>query len=162
VTIVPLLPATAGLQLVITDASWPLRGAFLEALSRCLDNLQCRAPWYPGSAGRIAAFKQGFPGAQALGVAVPAKGQAQGAIPAEPWQLVTGGCGAWVVGGACRCIEAQRHVVQALSMIGSMVYLRCVSNTYHASSRLSQRKHTNPKHVLRIYFVLFCCCRAVA
>jgi hypothetical protein len=90
------LPAIAGLQLVITDASWPLRGAFLETLSRCLDNLQCRAPWYPGSAGRIAAFKQRFPGAQALGVAVPAKGQAQGAIPVEPWQLVTGGCGAWV------------------------------------------------------------------
>jgi hypothetical protein len=78
------------LQLVITDVSWPLRGAFLDTLSRCLDNLQCRAPWYPGSAGRIAAFKQRFPSAQALGRPVPSKGQAQGHIPAESWQLVTG------------------------------------------------------------------------
>jgi hypothetical protein len=84
-----LLPAAA-VQLVITDASWPLRGAFLDTLSRCLDNLQCRAPWYPGSAGRIAAFKQRFPSAQVLGRAVPSKGQAQGHIAAEPWQLATG------------------------------------------------------------------------
>lgn len=77
-------------ELVITDASWPLRGAFLATLATCLDNLQRRAPWYPGSAARIDAFKARFPGATPLGQAVPGKGQAPGHIPSEPWQLVTG------------------------------------------------------------------------
>lgn len=78
------------LQIVITDASWPQRGAFLDALACCLDNLQQRAPWYPGSSERLAAFKQRFPTAQALGQPVAEEGQPEGHLQAQPWLLVTG------------------------------------------------------------------------
>lgn len=77
-------------QVVITDASWPQRGAFLAALSRCLDALQCRAHWYPGSAQRRAQFTAKFPQAQALGQTVSEVGQPQDHLQAEPWLLVTG------------------------------------------------------------------------
>jgi hypothetical protein len=77
---------------LITDASWPQRPAFLAALSRCLERMAQRAHWYPGSAQRVAAFKQRFPGAQALGRPVPSEGQPAGHLAAEPFLLVTGGC----------------------------------------------------------------------
>lgn len=79
------------MQVVITDASWPQRQAFLAALARCLDGMYCRAHWYPGSELRRAAFKQRFPQAQVLGRAVPEAGQPQGHLKAEPWLLITGG-----------------------------------------------------------------------
>lgn len=77
-------------QVVITDASWPQREAFLSALSRCLDALYCRAHWYPGSEARRAAFKQRFPQAQVLGRPVPEVGQPKGHLKTEPWLLITG------------------------------------------------------------------------
>lgn len=77
-------------EIIITDSSWPQRPAFLAALSRCLDTLQRRSPWYPGSEARLAAFKQRFPQAQLLGRAVPDGGQPQGHLQTEPWRLITG------------------------------------------------------------------------
>lgn len=97
------------MQVVITDASWPQRQAFLAALARCLDGMYCRAHWYPGSEQRRAAFKQRFPQAQSLGRAVPEAGQPKGHLKAEPWLLITGdgaapaeqGCGWWGCGFSC-------------------------------------------------------------
>ncbi|KAF8059215.1 ARC6 [Scenedesmus sp. PABB004] len=77
-------------EIVITDAAWPLRPAFLAALARALDALQCRAPWYPGSAARLAAFRARFPAAMALGAPVPGEGQPEGHIQPQPWLLATG------------------------------------------------------------------------
>eukprot|EP00879_Flechtneria_rotunda_P002109 GHRR01002290.1.p1 GENE.GHRR01002290.1~~GHRR01002290.1.p1 ORF type:complete len:475 (+),score=123.50 GHRR01002290.1:591-2015(+) len=84
-------------EVVILDASWPLRSAFLAALSRCLDSLQCRGPWYPGSSARLEAFKQHFPTAKPLGRPVPEEVQPAGHVPAQPWLLVTG---MWATFGA--------------------------------------------------------------
>eukprot|EP00775_Hariotina_reticulata_P008790 gene8790-8968_t len=77
-------------EVVITDASWPQRRAFLQAVVRCLADLQCRAPWYPGSAARLAEFKRQFPQAQSLGITVPSADQPPGHVPAQPWLIVTG------------------------------------------------------------------------
>lgn len=87
-------------QVLITDASWPQRDAFLAALSRCLDNMYCRALWYPGSEQRRAAFQARFPQAQVLGRPVPEGGQPQGHLKAQPWLFITG-AGGWVCGWGC-------------------------------------------------------------
>jgi hypothetical protein len=68
----------------------------MAALARCLDNMQQRVPWYPGSGPRLAAFKQRFPGAQALGRPTGEVGQQAGHVAAEPWMLASG---AWCVCG---------------------------------------------------------------
>jgi hypothetical protein len=89
------------LQVVITDAAWPQREAFLAALCRCLDAMYCRAQWYPGSQQRRAAFQQRYPQARLLGRPVPEGGQPKGHIRAEPWLLITGAHGdiSWGLGG---------------------------------------------------------------
>jgi len=45
---------------------------------------------YPGSAARLAEFKQKFPQAQSLGRPVPSADQPPGHVPAQPWLVMTG------------------------------------------------------------------------
>lgn len=86
-----VLCVCACLQVIITDASWPQREAFLSALTRCLDSMYYRAQWYPGSEQRRAAFQAQFPQAQVLGRPIPEGApQPKGHLPAQPWLLIPG------------------------------------------------------------------------
>ena len=54
-------------EVVVTDAEWPLRGKFLEALRRRLAAAPNRVSFYPGSGHRAAAFLKRFPDAEQIG-----------------------------------------------------------------------------------------------
>jgi acyl-CoA reductase-like NAD-dependent aldehyde dehydrogenase len=84
-------------EVVVLDAEWPLRGAFLAALRRRLAAAPARAAFYPGAAAERAAFLARFPDAEALGA--PGAEADLGAGPGEaarerararPWLLKTG------------------------------------------------------------------------
>jgi len=66
-------------EVIVTDARWPLRAAFLAAVRERLARSWRRAPYYPGSAGKLAAFRRAFPDAEALGRPPPAASAAAAA-----------------------------------------------------------------------------------
>ena len=70
-------------ELLVLDAAWELRDAFLAALRRRLGAAPRRVAWYPGSKDRQDAFRRKF------GERVEELGAETGA-PATPWLLATG------------------------------------------------------------------------
>lgn len=54
-------------EVLVVDARWPLRARFLEAVRARLARSWRRAPYYPGSAAKVAAFRAAFPDAEELG-----------------------------------------------------------------------------------------------
>lgn len=69
-------------ELVIVDATWGLREAFVSALRQCLAETPRRVAWYPGSNDRFDAFRNRFPNAEELGV--------DSGPGTQPWLLATG------------------------------------------------------------------------
>jgi hypothetical protein len=66
-------------RVIVQHASWPLRGALVDAVRRRLDAVPARRPYYPGAAGRDAAFRAAHPQAESHGAG--SDGQA-------PWTLI--------------------------------------------------------------------------
>ncbi|GBF87574.1 NAD-dependent aldehyde dehydrogenase [Raphidocelis subcapitata] len=81
-----------GAEIVITPRDWPLREKFMEALRTALSTLSQRAPWYPGSDAKFAAFRSKFPAAEELGRPVPPEALegAPGPFKPQPWLLAAG------------------------------------------------------------------------
>ncbi len=52
---------------IVTQASWPQRQAFLDALRKALRNTPQRKAYYPGAQSRYDAFLSNYPQAEALG-----------------------------------------------------------------------------------------------
>ena len=75
-------------EVLVTDKAWPQRDAFLEALKKQLEATSLRTAYYPGSEGKIAAFKAKFPDAEEIG-SVQA-GQEESVGPRGPWVFKTG------------------------------------------------------------------------
>lgn len=90
-------------ELILTDAEWPQRGEFLEALTQRLDEEPRRVAYYPGSADRMRSFVENGGGASSsssspststaartaeLGRPHPVSETPNG--PVLPWTLRTG------------------------------------------------------------------------
>lgn len=54
-------------QVVVLSENWPQKEAFLTELRTALTNAPDRAPWYPGSDGRIGQASASYPNAERLG-----------------------------------------------------------------------------------------------
>jgi acyl-CoA reductase-like NAD-dependent aldehyde dehydrogenase len=68
-------------RVLITAAQWPQRQALLDELARVLGQMPMRHAYYPGAAGRHAAFVAAHPGARLLGKAGPDE--------SLPWTIVS-------------------------------------------------------------------------
>jgi len=79
-------------EIVLTDASWPLRPAFLDALRAALNATPRRVAYYPGSAAKAAAFRAGAgPPVEDLGAPLPGAGTLDPAAGVVlPWMLRAG------------------------------------------------------------------------
>jgi hypothetical protein len=87
-------------ELVVTDAAWPQREAFLAALRRGLAQSPNRIAFYPGSGHKAAAFKERFPDAEEIGggtiigvdgaLVAAAKDSGHVDVRKLPWMLKTG------------------------------------------------------------------------
>lgn len=85
-------------EVIITDASWPLRGRFLGAVRARLSRSWRRVPYYPGSEGKLRSFRAAFPDAEELGRVPP------------PPSADDGGGGGGGGGGGAGASAAQRVV----------------------------------------------------
>ncbi|KAL4447993.1 hypothetical protein ABPG75_005212 [Micractinium tetrahymenae] len=85
-------------ELVVTDASWPLRDKFLAVLRRKLTSLPNRVAFYPGSDKKHAAFLARFEGVERLGEgsaeaadgAALASSSGRAELRPAPWLLKAG------------------------------------------------------------------------
>jgi hypothetical protein len=68
-------------RVIVTQADWPQRDAFLGALTQALANVATRRAYYPGAADRRAAFVSAHPEAESLG---------SGPADALPWTFIRG------------------------------------------------------------------------
>jgi len=81
------------LEVLVTDAAWPQREQFLNAVRRQLDATSKRLAYYPGSEAKFARFEERFPDCENYGQdALPPTARTPGAEPngkAFPWKLKT-------------------------------------------------------------------------
>lgn len=76
-------------EIVVTDAAWPQREAFLDALKKELEATPTRTAYYPGSDAKVKAFKGKFPDAEEIGGG-GGQGGASNVGPRVPWTIKTG------------------------------------------------------------------------
>jgi len=69
-------------EILVTDAEWPQREAFLAAIRRKLAATSTRVAYYPGSGKKAGAFKSRFPDAEEIGGATVTAGN--GEVHAAP------------------------------------------------------------------------------
>ena len=69
-------------RVLVQHESWPLRSRLLDAVRGVLARVPARRPYYPGAAGRDAAFRASHPGAERFG--------GGGSPDTLPWTLIAG------------------------------------------------------------------------
>ena len=69
-------------RVIVTHAGWPQRAQLLDAIRGLLSKVPARRAYYPGAAGRDAAFREAHPQAERFGAA--------GGTGALPWTLIAG------------------------------------------------------------------------
>ncbi len=81
-----------GAEVLVTDASWPQRELFLNAVRSQLDATSMRSAYYPGSAQRFARFDKLFPDCENYGreASPPPSGSDNIYGSPFPWKLKTG------------------------------------------------------------------------
>ena len=81
-----------GAEVLVTDASWPQRQQFLDAVRRQLDATSMRSAYYPGSADKFARFDKLFPDCENYGqeASPPPSGSDNMYGSPFPWKLKTG------------------------------------------------------------------------
>lgn len=78
-----------GAEVLVTDASWPQRQQFLDAVRRQLAATSKRSAYYPGSETKFSRFEKLFPDCESYGQdASPPASEPNG--PAFSWKLKTG------------------------------------------------------------------------